>query len=99
MLHTPSPMRVLTDSFTVLTSTHPKLTSQRWALTLADCQLQCSTLFTVVLKTRSSTLAETLIVRLMLGGQGGGYIGTMLVLTSRSLLPSVLFLVFLPVVE
>ena len=99
MLPTPSPMKVQTDSFTAPTSTLPKLISQHWASTLADCQLQCSTLFTVALKTRSSTLAETLIVRLMLGGQGGGYIGTMLVLTSRSLLPLVLFLVFLPVVE
>ena len=99
MLPTPSPMKVQTDSFTAPTSTLPKLTSQHWASTLADCQLQCCTLFTVVLQTRSSILAEALTVRLMPSGLGGGYIGIMLVLISRSLLPLVLFLVFLPVEE
>ena len=72
MLPTPSPMKVQTDSFTVPTSTLPKLTSQHWASTLADCQLQCCTLFTVVLQTRSSILAEALTVRLMPSGLGGG---------------------------
>ena len=62
------------DGFLHSADVHTPHVILHWASTHGACQLQSFTLFMVALVTKSSTLAEALTVRLMLGGSDMGII-------------------------